>query len=471
MGKKINSNMTKNKAYTERFKEVFAEGHSNARMTLTATEVKVFATKAEGANIWDEDGNKFIEYIGAMGPMLLGHRHPEFVQALKDHLDKESTIYGTGQVYRKDDIELAEKLIEHFPSVELVKLSTSGSEAVQLAIRIARAHTGKTRILRFEGMYHGWLDNVYNPFAVDVDLDKEMPFGPIITLDTAGPFIGGYTQGISPYAREEQLTIPFNDFDKLEKVFKNYHQELAICLVEPLVTDVMGLHPVEGFLERVRELCTKYNVVLCFDEIITAFRVGMSGAQGYFGVTPDLTVFAKAIASGLPFSAVGGKKEVMDIFKKDTVMAGGTFNGYALGVKAALTAVTLYEKYSHSMYDEVAAIGDRLITGMHAICAKHNVPFTTTEAPGMFWTFFGPTKGRIKRCTDVSFLEDNNEEFFKKFLVNLQDEGVLIMFGNRWFFGLAHTPEVAEETLVAFENALVATKEEISIEEPVFKNV
>jgi len=449
-------NQSKSKELTAKWDKYFPGGHTNLRCKMDAGNTKIFVNKAEGCHIWDVDGNEYIEYNGSMGPMLLGHRRPEFVKAIKEYLDQEATTYGTNLFYSENDIELAELLIKHIPCAEEVKFCLSGSEAVQLAFRIARAYTGKNRILRFDGMYHGWLDNVLDDVAGDTSDMTEMPFAAETPKDSVY-----YTEGKSPWSKEESFVLPYNDFKSLNEVFEKYHDEIAVVIVEPMSSDLFCQYPVEGYLERLRELCDKYNTVLVFDEIITGFRLGPGGVQEYFGIIPDICTLGKAMSGGIPFSAIAGKKKIMDTFRTKSVIGAGTYNGYGLGVKACVTAIKIYEKNDFEINRNIKKLQKVLIDGMLKIADKYNVDLAIPEAPGVFYTIFGVKGGRIK-LTDLADVKDIDMEFYYKFRYNLMQEGIVVMVICRWFIGGAHTMDDIEKTLVAFEKALKKTLQDLN---------
>lgn len=451
-------NQSKSAALTTKFNEYFPGGHSNFRCRLDAGTTKLFVTKAEGSRIWDVDGNEYIEYNGAMGPLLLGHRHPEYIKSLKDYLDMEATVYGTNLLYSENDLELAELLIKHIPCAEEVKFCTSGTEAVQLLFRVARAYTGKKRILRFAEMYHGWLDNVLDNVARDTINISEVPLAANTPEDSVM-----YSIGKSPWSREESIVLNYNDCRAVDDVVEAFHNEIALIFVEPMASDAYCMHPAKGFLERVRELCDQYNIVMGFDEVITGFRLGLGGAQEYLGIIPDICSLGKAISGGIPFSAIVGKKKIMDIFRTEAVLGAGTYNGYGLGVKACITAIKLYEKNDGEISRNIRKVQDKLIDGMLEIAVRNNVPLTITEAPGVFYTIFGIKGGRIKP-TDLSIVSKLDRKWFDQFRYNLMHEGVVIMANCRWFIGGAHTIDDAERTLGAFENAIKKTIAELSWE-------
>ena len=448
-------NQSKSEKLTKEFDELYPAGHSNFRGKLNAGKTKLFACRAEGSHVWDVDGNEYIEYNGAMGPILLGHRRPEYIAALKDYIDSQAIIYGTNLLYSENDIELAKLLIKYIPCAEEIKFCVTGSEAVQMLFRIARAYTGKSRILRFGEMYHGWLDNVMDCVAREgVDYSE-----PPLPADTPEDHFQ-FTEGRFPGTVEESLVVPYNDLPAVETVIEKYHDEIAIVFMEPMVSDAFCLHPLPGYLERIRELCDKYNIVMGFDEIISGFRLGLGGAQEYLGVTPDICTLGKSISGGLPFSAIVGKKKVMDVFREKTVMGAGTYNGYGLGVLACLTAIRLYERDDCAMLKNIYRLQDKLSDGMLEIAERNGVKLTIMEAPGVFYTVFGVSGGRQKP-TDLALVDSLDREFYDLFRFYLMHEGVVVMANCRWFIGGSHTDEDIEKTLAAFENALVKAKEEL----------
>ena len=433
---------------TERFDSVYAVPHSNFRAVKAPGGYRLFAAEAKGAHIWDVDGNDYIDYINSFGPVMLGYGDPEYVDALKKHLDKEATIYCSGFTFTEADITLAEKVIKYVPCAELFKLSLSGSEAVQAAVRLSRAYTKKSVVLRFADHYHGWFDNVVGGF-VNMGEDRPLP------LQT--PEDSSFTPGRSPWAINESFLLPWNDFEALESTVEKYHEEIAMIHFEGIVGNHFTMYPKPGFLEKIRELCDKYNIVMSMDEIITGFRIGLGGAQEYLGVTPDICTFGKALACGAPMSAVTGKKEVMMCYRDEQVIAGGTFNGWALGVKAADTALTLLAKNDGEGYKTTALRQKELTDGLKDLSKKHGVPFSISQAPGLFHTIMGvEDTGQI--FYDESDVADYDPELNKKFWCALQEEGVLIPFVGRWFVNFAVTAEDVAETLARVDKALKNVK-------------
>jgi len=431
---------------TKRFNELFAGGHSNFRIAIEASEHRVFLTRAEGSHLWDVDGNEYIDYLNAMGPTILGHRHPEYTSALKDHLGVMSTAIGSGVFFTPQDVELAEKLVKHIPCAEKVKLCLSGSEAVQMAIRLGRAYTRRPYFIRFGDHYHGWLDNVMGGVVDEHPTGK--PFG----AENKELDMLCYTEGKSRGALQESFLLPWNDIERLEEVLKRHGEEVAIIHFEGIVFNHFALMPRPGFLEKMRELCTRYGIVMSMDEVISGFRVGLGGAQGYLGITPDLSTFGKAMAGGLPFSAVVGKADILDQLKERKVLGPGTFNGHPLGVRAALTTLSVLERGGGAAYKEMARVQKRLTDGLSDLAKKHGITMSIQGVTGGFFTLFGVEKtGHAYTNDDLKDLDIwKLFDFWKK----MQEEGIIVMAGGRWYMSIAHTDKDIDRTLEAADRSM-----------------
>jgi len=424
----------------ERAKRVMPGGHSNLRIPL-AHKV-LFMVKGKGAHLWDADGNDYIDFMCAAGPSIFGNGDEEYMQALRNILD---TLYFTmsGVEMTPISIELAEKFVQHVPCAEKVRFCISGTEAVQLAIRLARAYTKRRYFIRFEGHYHGWLDNVLGgvvddsatgrPFAVESDED---PLG---------------TEGRDPAAFEQSFMLPWNDIDVLERVLEKYGEEVALIHMEPILCNHGCCPPHPGYLERARELCTKYGIVLCFDEVITGFRLGLSGAQGKLGVTPDIATFGKAMGAGIPISAVAGKKEIMDLLLERRAVGAGTFNGYTFGVSASLAAMKILEKNNGAFYRKIDAVQAPLMNGLKEISRRHNIPMLIQGDTGFFYVEF------IDRevAYSVRDLIGADMERKTRFLSLLTEEGVLPLPDGRFYVCGAVTDSDVDRTLEIANRVMV----------------
>jgi len=434
---------------TQKFNQLYPTGHSNFRIPVAVSQHRVFLERGQGSRLWDVDGNEYIDYLGAMGPSILGHRHPEYIQSLKDFMDEHSISVGSGVFFSGDDIEVAEKLLQHVPCAEKVKFCVTGTEAVQLAIRLARAYTGRPRFIRFGGHYHGWMDNVLGgtvdpkpegrPFAVD-DPDSDP------MADTY------FTKGKASGAVEESFLLPWNDLEALEETLKKYGEEVAGIHFEALVCNHFCLMPRPGYLERIRELCDQYGIVMSIDEVITGFRMGLDGAQGHFGVTPDISTLGKAVAGGMPFSAVVGKAEILDQLQEGAVLGPGTFNGYPLGMRAALATLRILDRNDGAVYQEMEAVQAELMRGLGDLAKKHGLPMRIQGARGVFFTMFGLDPDTVA-YTDED-LEGMDFGLYLKFWAEMQQQGVITLVGGRWYPSIAHTRADVEQTLDAADRVM-----------------
>lgn len=437
-------NNTKSEEYTKAFNEYYPAGHSNLKTTMDAANHRLFVKSAEGCHIWDVDDNEYIEYNGAMGPTFLGHRNPEYIQSLKEYMDTNATLYGSSLLYTHEDIELAEHLCKNVPCAEQFKFCVTGTEAVQMAIRIARAYTGKTKIIRFTGNYHGWLDNILGGNVYEEDIEYPIP----VSKREDDVF---FIDGRAPKALEDTFLLPWNDIEALEEIVSKYSDEIAVIHFEAVICNHFCMYPKDGFLEKIRELCDKYNIVMSMDEVITGFRTGIHGAQGLFNIIPDICTMAKAVSGGLPFSMVCGKKKIMSVLKEKRVLAPGTFNGYALGVHACLTNIKILER--GEIYDQIKKVQQYLTDGILDVASKYPMPLCITEVPAVFHLLWGVEGGKRKIYTDDDVL-NLDKEFTIKFRAQMQEEGILTMTHGRFYLGATHTIEDADKTIAAVDRIL-----------------
>lgn len=418
---------------------VMPGGHSNLRVPLVSKPLVMVGGK--GAHLWDADGNDYIDYMCAAGPSIFGHGDEEHLRAMRATFD--SLYYPmAGATMTPAAIRLAEKFAKHVPCAEKVRFCVSGSEAVQLAIRLARAHTKRRLFIRFEGHYHGWLDNTLDG-VVDDDA-TDLPFA------VEGEADPRRTEGKDSSAFEQSFKLPWNDIERLESVVAMHWQQIALIIMEPINVNFGCCRPRPGYLERVRQLCSQYGIVLCFDEVITGFRLGLGGAQGKLGVTPDLATFGKAMAAGMPISAVAGKREIMDLLLARRVVGAGTFNGYELGVAAALTTIEILERDDGAFYRKIDAIQTRLTDGLKAISRQRGIPLLIPGETGVFYTCF--TDQEVAWSARDLAGEDAQKK--ARFLELLTDEGVLPLGGGRFYVCGALTPADVDRTLEAADLAL-----------------
>ncbi|WP_010533487.1 aspartate aminotransferase family protein [Brachybacterium squillarum] len=356
-----------NRAYHERLKQVLAGGvHYNFNMPWE--EIPLHVASARGSRMIDLDGREYLDLYARFGANILGHRHPAYLAALHAALeDVPGVSHGT------EDLAPALALQRHLPSAELVRFGLSGSEIVQMALRLARAHTGRDDFLRFVNHYHGNAD----PLLGGRVEDTRHP----VPVEYRGDYRG--TRGRAPGSFKNSWMIPWNDLEELETFFVRHGESLAAVLTEPVCVNGGSIEPVPGFLERLRELCTEHGVVLIFDEMITGLRMGLGGGQAHYGVTPDLTTLGKAIAGGaLPVSALVGRAEIMAHLESKKVIHAGTFNGYPLGGAAVAETVGILEREEGAALTTMLCQGDEIGRVLTECAAEAGLPFIVQGPPG-----------------------------------------------------------------------------------------
>ena len=412
--------------------EVMPGPHSN----LPGYELfkPIYLERGSGAHLIDVDGNDFLDYMAGLGAGILGYGNTEYLDAIKRQLD---SMYFLDAARRNPlEIELAKKIIQHVPCAEKVRYLLSGTEAVQLVIRLARAYTGRNLFIRFDGHYHGWLDNVLGG-SVPANLE-ERPFA------VENPNDIFTSKGRDPLALQQSFKIPWNEIAILEQVLKKYGEEIALIIMEPINCNGGNCAPKPGYLERVRELCNQYGIVLCFDEIITGFRLSLNCAQGLTGVTPDLCTLGKGVAGGIPISIIAGKAEIMDLCTKRIVVGAGTFNGYPLGVAAALATIKILERNNGAFYKERAIIQKRLTSGLVDIAHHYEYPMLMQDVLGvLFFQFID--KEVVWNMGE--WIKEADSVMQEKFRQELFDEGILILFRGRWFMSGGLTEKDVDKTL------------------------
>ncbi|HGO5857263.1 TPA: glutamate-1-semialdehyde 2,1-aminomutase [Mannheimia haemolytica] len=389
----------------------------------------VFIEKAEGAYITDSDGKQYIDYVGSWGPMVLGHNHPAIIDAVLKAVPK-GLSFGAPTAA---EITLAELVCKLVPSIEMVRMVSSGTEATMSAIRLARGYTNRDKIIKFEGCYHGHSDSLLVK-AGSGALTLGQPSGPGVPADFA----------------KHTLTCTYNDLDSVKAAFEQYPNEIACLIVEPVAGNMNCIPPQKGFLQGLRELCTQYGAVFIIDEVMTGFRVALGGAQSYYGVTPDLTTLGKIIGGGMPVGAFGGKKEIMEyIAPTGPVYQAGTLSGNPIAMAAGLACLTELSKAGNESI--LAEKTKTLAEGFKALADKHNVPLTVQYVGGMFGLFFTEQKAvnnfqEVMKCDAAKF-----NRFFHLML----EQGVYLAPSafEAGFMSLAHSDEDIARTLEAADKA------------------
>jgi glutamate-1-semialdehyde 2,1-aminomutase len=404
--------------------------------------VPLFYTHAEGPRLHDVDGNVCIDYMLANGPAILGHA-PAAV------LSRVAGSLGLGQLFggqHADELELAKRLTTLLPCADLVRFASSGSEVVHAALRAARAHTGRPLIVKFEGHYHGWLDNIL--VSASPSLNEA---GPV-----EEPVAVPHSPGQLPSAYSEVVVLPWNDLGALAAVAERHRGEIAGVIMEPMMLNSGGILPLPGYLEGVRELCTADGIVLIFDEVITGFRVGLGGAQTRLGVTPDLALFAKAVAAGFPLAVIAGRRDIMSQFREGGVLHGGTYNAAVLSMAAALATLDELGRDGGRRFDEMERRGERLMAGLRAGGAEHGHD-VLVQGLGMIFHMGFTDQAAF---TDYRDLARSDMAKRMRFCHLIQHEGVRITPRGIWFMSMAHEDSDIEETIEAADRAFARLAEE-----------
>jgi len=408
---------------------------SNFRMGISPTPLVI--ESGDGPYVIDADGNRLIDYYLAMGPMILGHNPPSVIEAAKKQLDRGILFSGQTEV----EFEAARLVCELVPSAERVRFGSSGTEVIQAALRLARAATGRQRILKFEGHYHGWMDSVQWSVA---------PAAPVCGPAEKPNKVSG-TAGQDPRSGDHIEILGWNDLPAVQARLQK--RDIAAIIMEPAMCNTSAILPRKGYLEGVREACTQTGTVLIFDEVITGFRVSSGGAQKLFGVTPDLATFGKAIANGFPVAALAGKANLMERFAGDgatRVLHGGTYNGHPVAMAA--TVATLNALKRGDAYVLIAKRGGTLMDGIADLLRRHSVKARVQGFPGIFHVAFGVTEP-IETYRD-SLKSDRAR--YVRFTTALIERGVRALERGAWFLSTEHDEAVIEQTLHTVDEALKA---------------
>ncbi len=384
----------------------------------------IFMKSGKGAMLTDIDGNEYIDYVLSWGPLILGHSEPNVVKAIQA-VAESGTSFGASTLIEN---ELAQLVIDRVPSIEMVRMVSSGTEATMSALRLARGYTGRNKILKFEGCYHGHGDSLLIKAGSGV-ATLGLPDSP----------------GVPESVAKNTITVAYNDIEGVRYVFENFGDDLAAVIVEPVAGNMGVVPPVAGFLEELRELTEKNGTVLIFDEVMTGFRVGYNCAQGYFGVTPDLTCLGKVIGGGLPVGAFGGKREIMEmVAPAGTVYQAGTLSGNPLAMTAGYETLS---QLTEDSYKHFIKLGDMLEAGFKEAASKYNIPHTVNRAGSMIGFFF-----TNEHVTSYDVAKTSDLEFFAKYYRLMAEEGIYLPPSQfeGMFLSTAHTEEHIEKTVQAF---------------------
>ena len=431
---------TKSAELLERAKEVIPRGiNSSGRMQLMENRdgEPVCFEKASGAELVDMEGNEYIDYINAWGPIILGHCHEEVDRAVAEASKKRDIIGGSTSEL---EVKAAELVVEHVPSAEMVQFGTTGSEVVAHAVRTARGRTRRRKIIKFEGNYHGWYDPIAtNYMTTEKYLGKKFPM----------------TTGLLSEATEETIILPYNDIDAVRQTFEDHPDEIAGVIVEPVAHNIGCVPPVDGFLEGLREVTEEYGAMLIFDEVITGFRHGMGGVQGREGVTPDLTTMAKAVGNGYPVSLLCGPEEYMQEYNqfrdKPSVYFAGTYNAHTASMAAVVE--TLRQLDEQDVHTRLENIRIEMANGIRDHLEDADVDGFIKEYGTVFGTYFGD--GPVNRYEDLLELD---KERFLEYNWEMFDRGILMppKFPRANLLNASLTEQHVEKTIEAAGEAIDA---------------
>ena len=402
-----------------------------------------FIDRAIGHRLFDVDGRDFIDFALTMGPMIFGHGYAPWIDAVQDQMARCPSPLP-GQFHSPLEVELAERMVEIIPAAELVKYCLSGTEAVQLVFRLARAYTSRPIVLRFDGHYHGWLDNVLGGEL------SHAPDTPPYPVDVPAGQAGGFsttTAGRAQQAFSETYKIPWNDLAGLEAVLDRYGERIALVHMEAIMCNFGACPPRPGYLEGVRRLCDRHGILLCFDEVITGFRVALGGAQEVTGVTPDLCTYGKALAAGLPLAAVAGKREVMSLLTDRRVVGAGTFNCFPLALAAGCATIDLLRADDCAIFSQVDRIQGRLREAMVEMAHRHGHTLFLQGARGQIYVDF--MDAEIAWSPDDFVGADIAKR--SRFRVLALQNGLNIGAGSRIYISGTMSDDDLEEALARFE--------------------
>jgi glutamate-1-semialdehyde 2,1-aminomutase len=383
----------------------------------------VFIDHAQGAYIYDSSGNSYIDYVGSWGPMILGHAHPEVIAAVKQAAEKGLSFGAPTEI----ETLMAQRVCELMPSIDMVRMVSSGTEATMSAIRLARGYTGRDKIVKFEGCYHGHSDALLVK-AGSGALTFGVPSSP----------------GVPASVAENTITLTYNDSESVKALFAEIGEQIACIIVEPVAGNMNCIPPVPGFLESLREGCDQYNSVLIFDEVMTGFRVGLNGAQGFYNISPDLTTLGKIIGGGMPVGAFGGSRKIMEhLAPLGPVYQAGTLSGNPVAMAAGLKTLELIAQ--PGFYEALSEKTEKLTSGLKARAAQAGIAMTTNSVGGMFGLFFSAEQ----QVTSFAQVMQCDQNLFKRFFHAMLEQGVYLAPSafEAGFVSAAHSDEDLAKTL------------------------
>jgi glutamate-1-semialdehyde 2,1-aminomutase len=424
----------------ERAKGSLVEGvNSPSRGAAVYGGGPIFLERGQGSHVWDADGNEYVDFMMSFGALIQGHAYPQLVSLVAGTMAQGSHFAAATSA----EVEAAERFRRMLPSAEVVRFTNTGSEATMLALRLARAHTGRTKFLKFEGHYHGW----YDPYLLNA---HSHPAGELGT--TENPARIPDSNGIPAATFDDVVLAPWNDIAAIERIMQRYGHELAAVITEPIMANMGCILPRDGYLQRLRELTREHGTLLILDEVVTGFRYAAGGCQEYYGIRPDISTFGKALGAGFPVGAVAGPKAILDRMRwgQHMVLHYGTFNGHRLTMKVIATNLDLLS--AEGTYRKLHAVGDAAIAGLRDVFRRHKVKAIVQGFGPMFQIYFTERDG-IHSYRDYCTYVDTGR--YSQFVHNLLDHGIYMTPSNglHWIISTAHTEADVQQLLEAADQA------------------
>jgi len=439
----LDYNITRSQELFERIGRSIAGGESSYARLRAGIELCIDHTA--GTRIWDVDGSEYIDYCLGYGPLIFGHSPSDIIEAVVEQISTRGYHFSFPHEL---DYKVGEAVQRLLPSVDLIRFTCSGTESTMAAMRLARAYTGKDKIIKFEGAYHGWSDLHFVSYHPALTMAAGRRNAPRGLPDSTG----------MPQAFVDQLIIqPFNDLEVIEKTIRERHFEIAAVLIEPALANCGVIPPVEGYLEALRKITEQYGVLLIFDEVMTGFRIAAGGAQEYYSIKPDISTFAKVIGGGFPVACFGGTREVMEIEAKNEVMHGGTYTGSPLALAAADAVLKRIERDKETMYPRLFELSGRLRDGLVRVIREAGFHCFGQGIGPLFQVFIGDSDiDRLYNYRDtVNYVRN---DIFSAFHAEMQKRGIYCHPGQfeRWFLSTEHTDQDIDDTIAAADESIRA---------------
>jgi len=424
----------------ERAQQLLVEGvNSPSRGAAVYADGPVVIEKGRGSHIWDLDGNEYLDFMMSFGALIQGHAHPRIVEVVSKAIS-EGSHFATAT---PAEAAAAELFLRMVPNAQVVRFANTGSEATMLALRLARAHTGRTKFLKFEGHYHGW----YDPYLLNGHSHPPAQLGP-----KENPARIPDSEGIPATTFHDVVLAPWNDFASLEEIMKQHGRELAAVITEPIMANMGCIPPQDGYLQRIRELTREHGTVFILDEVVTGLRYAPGGAQQYYGIQPDISTFGKALGAGFPIGAVAGSRAILDRMRwgDHMVLHYGTFNGHRLTMEVVTANLELFS--APGVYKKLHAVGDAAIAGLRDVFRRHAIKAVVQGFGPMFQIYF-TERDAIRDYRDYCAYVDTNR--YARLIQALMDQGVYMTPSNglHWIISTAHTENDVETLLRAADQA------------------